>query len=516
MFKVKKVLLMVFLALFLAFSLSSVGITEEKNMTTVFMWEIKDWDPHICYSDGARILTNIYETLVRYEDGKVTPLLATSWEKSADAKIWTFKLRKGVKFHNGEPFNAHSVKYSIERLIKLQGGAAWNFEPIKETKVIDDYTVQFICEDPQPVDLMMTSYYGPYMMPPKFTEEKGSEWFQKGNTCGTGPYKLKTYEKGVGAVLEKFDDYWGGWKPNQFDIAVYKIINESSTAIQLLKRGEIDIIELVPMEVQESLAKEPGIEAYISESTQNLWYHLHNQKFPTDDVNVRKAICHAINVDEIIETIFGKNAANKAIGPIPYTLWGHDSNLKIYDYNPEKAREYLKKSKYAEQWEKGELKMTVTAYDETRLAPASYIQAALKKIGIKVEIDSTPWPACWDMYKNQERCPQMTNLDWWAEWPTPKTFLGGAWYKEEEPLFNWAYYHNPEFEKLVNEGMTYEASDRAEASEYYSKAQQILLDDAASFFVADFKYVVFKRKDVKGLNMSPLYNGAYFIYRLHK
>jgi peptide/nickel transport system substrate-binding protein len=108
----------------------------------------------------------------------------------------------------------------------------------------------------------------------------------------------------------------------------------------------------------------------------------------------------------------------------------------------------------------------------------------------------------------------MTILDWWAEWPTPRTWLSGAWYKEEEPLFNWAYYHNPEFEKLVNEGMGYEANDRAKASEYYSKAQQILLDDAASLFVADLKYVVFKRKDLKGLKMMPLYNGAYWIYRL--
>ena len=511
---IKKLSFTLFLAFALTFSCASIGMAKDKNIVSVWMWEIKDWDPHLCYSDGARILTNIYETLVRYEDGKVTPLLATSWEKSEGGKVWTFKLRKGVKFHNGEVFNAHSVKYSMERLVKVEGGAAWNFEPIKETKVIDEYTVQLICDDPYPVDLMMASYYGPYMMPPKFSEEKGIEWFQKGNACGTGPYKLKSYEKGVGAVLEKFDGYWGGWKPNQFDIAFYKIINESSTGIQLLKRNEIDIIELVPMEVEDSLAKEPGIEIYIAESTQNYWYHLHNQKFPTDDINVRKAISHAINVDEIIETIVGKNNAVKAIGPIPYTMWGHDPKLKTYDYNPEKAKEYLKKSKYAEQWKKGELKMTVTSYDESKLAPATYIQASLKKIGIEVEIDATPWPACWDTYKNQEKAPQMTILDWWAEWPTPRTWLTGAWFKQEEPLFNWAYYHNPEFENLVIEGMGYEANDRAKASEYYSKAQQILLDDAASLFVADLKYVVFKRKDLKGLKMMPLYNGAYWIYRL--
>ena len=514
MVNVKRLSFILFLALALAFSFASVGMAKGKNIVNVWMWEINNWDPNLCNSDGARILSNIYEPLTRYEDGKVTPSLATSWEKGDGGKVWTFKLRKGVKFHNGETFNAHAVKYSLERMVKLESSSAWHFEPITEIKVIDDYTVQFICAYPHPLDLLMATYYGAYMVPPKLSEEKGTEWFQKGNACGTGPYRLKSYEKGVGAVLEKFDGYWGGWKPNQFDIAFYKIINESSTAVQLLKRGEMDIIETVPMEVANNLVKDPGIEIYIAESTQNVWYHLHNQKFPTDDINVRKAICHAIDVDEMIETVIGKAYASKASGPIPYTMWGHDPNLKAYDYNPAKARAYLEKSKYAEQWKKGEMKMTVTAYDEPSLALTTYIQASLKKIGIQADIDTTPWPASWDTYKDKENAPQMMVLDWWAEWPSPRGWLAGAWLKEEEPLFNWAWYYNPEYEKLVYEGMDYEATDQAKAAAAYGKAQQILLDDAASFFLVDYKSVVLKRTDLKGLNMLPIYNGAYFIYNL--
>ena len=92
--------------------------------------------------------------------------------------------------------------------------------------------------------------------------------------------------------------------------------------------------------------------------------------------------------------------------------------------------------------------------------------------------------------------------------------MAGAWFKEEEPLFNWSWYSNPEYEKLVVEGMGLEATDQAKAATYYSKAQQILLDDAASFFLVDYKYVVLKRTSLKGLNMQPLYNGSYFIYNL--
>ncbi|MCF8069467.1 MAG: ABC transporter substrate-binding protein [Desulfobacterales bacterium] len=513
MLKIGKVLLLVFLALLLCFGGSAVA--KEKNLITVFLWDINDWDPHQCYSDGARLLTNIYETLVIYEDGKVVPKLATSWEKSDGGKVWTFKLRKGVKFQNGEPFNAHAVKYSIDRLVTLGMGASWIFEGISEIKVIDEYTVQFISEDPLPVDLMLGSYYGPYMMPPKLTEEKGADWFQAGNACGTGPYKLQSYEKGVQAVLAKFDDYWGGWKDNQFDIAIYKVVLESSTAIQLLKRGEMDIIESVPVENIPDLEADPNIRTLISDGIANVFYDFHNQKAPTDDINVRKAICHAVNVNELVETILGKTAT-VANGPISPTMWGYNPNLKGYDYNPEKAKELLGKSKYAEQWKKDGLDITITAYDEGTVPMAVYIQAALAKVGIKAEIDSTPWPAVWDKLKDKGSCPQMTVMDWWADYATPSGWFFGNWFVEEEPLFNWSYYSNPAFEELVLEGSAYEATDRAKATEIYAKAQQILLDDATGLFVADRKNVIFMRKDIKGFKYLPLYNGAYWIYNLHK
>ena len=346
MFNIKRLCFISCLVFILTFSLTSVGAAKEKNIIAVQFYEIVDWDPSINYSDGARVLTNIYETLLLYDDGKFIPVLATSFEKSPDGKTWTFKLRKGVKFHNGEPFNAQAVKYSFDRTTNMGRGASWIFGPIKEIKVIDDYTVQFICDQPQPVDLMVSSYYGAYIMPPKLAKEKGSEWFQKGNACGTGPYKLKAFEKDIHVVLEKFDDYWGGWKPNQYDIAFYKFIAESSTAIQLLKRGEIDIIEGlgVPIDVHESLDALPDIEAVYSDSYMDLYYHFHNQKPPFDDVNVRKAVSHAVNVDEIIKTIRGKTAV-RAVGPIPYKMWGHDPNLKTYDYDLEKAKQLMKQSK---------------------------------------------------------------------------------------------------------------------------------------------------------------------------
>ena len=503
-------------ALFLVLMFGSAFSTQagQDNIITVYMYEIKHWDPHVCTSDGARILSNIYETLVVYDDGELIPVLATSWKGSEDGKVWTFKLRQGVKFHNGESFNAVAVKYSLDRIQRMGEGPAWMFEPIKETKVIDEYTVQMICENPTAVDLIMSSYYGAYMLPPKLTEEKGNKWFQEGNGVGTGPYQLVAYETGVQAVLKKFDDYWGGWKPNQFDLAIYKVVNEAATGIQLLKKGKMDTLEQVPPELVPNIEADPNIVAVYSDSVVNEWYNFHMRKAPTDDINVRRAIIHAVNIEELVTNLMGKSG-KVATAPLPESIPGYSPNLKGYEYNPEKARDLLKKSKYADQWSNGEMKISISSWSTLTDNYAVFIQAALKNVGISAKIDNTPWPAAWDKMINIEECPQMTIQAWWADYATPSGWFMGAWFDKNEIEGNWAYYQNPELEKAVREAMLLEAIDKEKANALYEKAQQMLLDDAALMLVADKKNTVFMNKRIKGFRHLPMYNGAYWIYKLH-
>lgn len=508
-----KICLIISVTATLVFSLAAT-VSAKQNVINAYMYEIKHWDPHICTSDGARLLSNIYETLLIYDDGKLIPVLATSWKSSNGGKEWTFKLRQGVKFHNGEKFNAAAVKYSIDRVKRKNEGPAWMFKPISKVEVVDEYTVRFTSENPTAVDLIMSSYYGAYMMPPKLTEEKGTKWFQEGNGVGTGPYQLAAYETGSQAVLKKFDDYWGGWKPNQFDLAIYKVINEPSTGIQLLKKGKMDIMEKVPVELVPSLEADPNIVAYYSDSVVNEWYNLHARKAPTDDINVRKAIIHAVNVEEMVNKLVGKSG-KVATAPLPESIPGYSSNLKRYDYSPEKARNLLANSKYADQWKKGQMKVSISSWSTITDSYGVYIQSALKKIGIEAKIDNTPWPAAWDKMINVKECPQITIQSWWADYATPSGWFIGAWFDRQEIEGNWAYYQNPEMEKVVKEAMLLEATNTKQANRLYEQAQQMLLDDAVIMLVTDRKNTVFMNKRIKGFRHLPIYNGAYWIYKLH-
>lgn len=504
----------------LVFFLSFTGyaVAQQISIIKVVMGAgINNWDPAIAYSNESQLLDNIYERLLFLDlsDGeKLIPQLATSYDRSEDGKIWTFKLRKGVKFHNGEPFNAEAAKFSIDRNKKIGKGPAWIWGAVKEVKIIDEYTVQFICDKSSPIDLIAASQYGSYMVPPKLYKDKDTEWLQTGKAVGTGPYKLVSWEKGVQTITEKFDDYWGGWKENQYDKAIFKIVTEVSTRIQLIKQGGVDTVFGIPSDLLPSLKKHPDVEVYLGPSLVNTMYHLHCQKPPTDDINVRRAFYHAINFDELAATIF-KDTGERAIGPLPASIWSHDPNLKLYEYNVEKAKELLKKSKYADQLSKGPMKISMVNYYRPTDQMALYIQASLQKIGFEVEIDKTPWPAVWARYKNKEKSPNIGLMNWWPTYVTPGDWFKSMWYTEKDPLWNFSYWYNAEFDKLIDEAIGSEASDRQKSIEIYKKLQQWLVDEAVSLFAIDRKAQMIKRKAVKGFKYYPAYPGVVFVHKLH-
>ena len=201
-----------------------------------------DFDPSVEYSNGIIVLHNIYETLTRYDINteKIEPLLAEEWTSNEDGTVWNFKLRQGVKFHDGAELNAEAVKKSIERTMDLQMGAAYIWDCVDEIKVIDDYTVEFVLSYPAPLDLIASAGYAAFIISPNAVD-KDTGWFNEGNEAGTGPYKVQQVTKGEEVILAKFDDYWKGWSDNQYDRVIIKKIPESSSRRQLVEKGEAQI-----------------------------------------------------------------------------------------------------------------------------------------------------------------------------------------------------------------------------------------------------------------------------------
>lgn len=486
-----------------------------KTVTYAMYGDIKQWDPSIAFSLEVMMLANVYEPLLWYNppgsNEQFTPALATSWSHSKDGKTWTFNLRKGVKFHDGEPFNAAAAKASIERTMKLKKGAWYIWSSVTAIEAPDDHTLVIKTKTPQPIDLIASSQYGAYMFSPK-AASKGTEWFNQGHDGGTGPYEVRQWKKGQQVVLDKDPNYWGGWTDKNFNRVILKVVQENATQVQLLKSGEADFISLVPADAMASLAKDKDLVIGTKPSWKNSQFLINVQKAPTNNLKFRQALTYLWDYNGVVKNIYD-GAAVRGKGIIPATMWGHDPNLKVPNFNIEKARKLISESGVPADQRK--VTMAYIGTSEEYKNAALLFQQNARKAGIDVELLPGPWGTIWDKAKNLDTAPNLQSMTWWPTYPTPSDWLIGLFRTEKKTLFNLSHYSNPKFDKLVNDAVDLEASDRKVAIQKYYKAQQMLIDDATAIFYADIKTRVARRADIGGVQINPAYNAVFF-YRIYR
>lgn len=481
------------------------------------------WDPSDTYSNEIVAMNNFYEQLVRYDSVKdeIIPVLAEKWDVSDDGLVWTFYLRKGVKFHCGEEMTAEDVKYSIERTMNRGKGAAYIWWAVKQIDVVDKYTVRFTLDVPVPLDLIASAGYCAHIFCKECTEthgqekgDDGHEWFAEENECGTGPYKLESYTKSE-LVMTKFDDYWGGWDGKHFDKAIIKSVPEASTARMMLEAGEVDIVDDLPIEMIEALEKNANIEIVRTPSFQNLLGFLNTKKSPLDNKLVRQAICYAFPYDIVIEHIW-KGNATQSKGVIPKGLWGHCDTIFQYTYNLEKAQELLTDAGYPD----GGFKLTLTynSGDEHERKTAELFKAELAKLGIDLDIRGMPWDPQWTlaMATNPEDRQDIFVMYWWPDYPDPLSWLLSMFHSEDEIVFNLAYYYDTEVDSLIDEASGIAGIDRNKAANLYCDAQSKLVDDAVTLFIWDQMYLRAKHVSLKGYTDNPAYPHVVFFYDVYK
>lgn len=489
---------------------------EAKNTVTYAMYgDIKDWDPSIAFSLEVMMLANVYEPLLWYNppgsEAQFTPALATEWSVTDDGLTWTFKLREGVTFHDGEPFNAAAAKAALERTISMKKGAWYIWASVDSIEAPDDTTLVIKTKGPQPIDLIASSQYGSYIFSPK-AAEKGTEWFNEGNAAGTGPYSVRQWAKGQQVVLEKFDDYWGGWTDENFDRVILKSVTENATQIQLLKSGEADFISLVPADLVESLNQEEGISALAIPSWKNSMYLINTAKYPTDNLKFRRALTHLWDYDTVVREIYSGHA-EVGRGVVPATMWGHNDKIQAPAFDPALAKSLLEESGVpAEDWK---ISMAYIGTSEEYKNSALLLQENARQVGLEIELLPGEWGVIWDRAKNPETAPNLQSMTWWPTYPTPNDWMIGLYRTEDPALFNLSHYSNAAYDEVLDEGVALEGSDRAKAIEDYGKAQQILVDDAVAIFYADIKTRVARRSDIEGLEINPAYNAVFF-YRIHR
>jgi peptide/nickel transport system substrate-binding protein len=329
------------------------------------------------------VITLLYEPLLMYNEveAELVPVLAESWEL-IDGDTWRFHLRKGVRFHNGEPFDARSVKASFDLFMDPEAGSGnlSKFSELAEVKIVDDYTVDFPMDPP--VGPFLYGFDRAYMLPPEYLDEVGPVQFTDA-PVGTGPYKFIEWEANSFVVLERNEEYWGP----QPSIKTVEFVERAEAGVRLaaLEAGEVDIAYLIPPEeVPPLLAK--GFDVYSGYLSGVFTVWLNPNKAPElTDQRVRQAILHAIDNEGLWKSIaggYGRLCQCQMGGP---DAFGYNPDLEWYAYDPEKARQLLTEAGYPDGFTlKFEATMGRTFRDQ-ELVQA--VAAQLGEVGIDVEVE---------------------------------------------------------------------------------------------------------------------------------
>ncbi|MCG8564573.1 MAG: ABC transporter substrate-binding protein [Desulfobacterales bacterium] len=489
----------------------------EKNMVFASPYGITTLDPSASYSTELCYMANIYEPLIRVNPPGSNTLfsmvLAESFTASPDGLAYTFKLRKGVKFHDGTPFTSEAVKFSIERTKNMGKGAAFIWADLKEIQTPDPHTAVFILKQPVPLPQIAASAYASYIMSPSIGD-KGSDWFNQGNDAGTGPYTLKHYKNGESWMLTQFKDYWGGWDGNHIENILVKFTKEPLTQLQMLKAGQAYLVGRVPLDSYPSIKAGKTTRVIYGPSFQNYLAFFNTTRPPLDQVKVRQALAHAIPYEDIIQIGFNGNAS-QARGPVPQGQFGGTEDVFQYRHDLDKAKALLAQAGYPDGGFKLNLSYTAENQQEARFAPL--IQSEFKKIGVEVEIQSLSWNTQWTLAKKDPKAAQdMFILLWWPTYSDPYETLFSLLHDEgDKPVWNLAYYKNPTFDKMIRRAYETVGADPEQALNLYVTAQNLIQQDAPVAPIADVRENWPMNKKLKGLVMNPAYPQVPFFHQMY-
>lgn len=429
---------------------------------------------------GIQVLENL--VIFGKDSMDVEPQLAESWQVSDDGLTWTFKLRKGVKFHDGTPFNAKAVYDSFARVIDknhpFYNHGKWKYlslslGTVNEIKIIDDYTIALVTQKPYaPLLNNLALWLCPILSPKAMAEQKDQIGL---NPVGTGPFKFVKWVKDDQIILERNDEYWGA--KAKLDRIILKSIPEPSARLMALQSGTVDIADdLDPDSI--NLVKKEAKHAIIERPSVNVGYlALNTEKPALKDPLVRRAISYAIDKGTLIKTIF-QGLAIPAKNPYPPSIWGYNDGIKDYEYSPEKAKKLLAEAKFDMNTELELWAMPVSrAYMPEPVKTAELIQAYLAAAGIKAKIVRHEWGAYLSKTSNGEH--DMCMLGWLGGNADPDNFLYGllsADTAKTPGAANVALWKNAEFTELCLKAQ--KVFDKAERAKLYMKAQEIFHADA--------------------------------------
>lgn len=475
-------------------------------------------------TDGNSLIVQqqIYERLLEFKPGTpdLQPSLATSWSVSADGKTWTFKLRLGVKFHDGTDFDAEAVKFNVERWwdaknpngyrnagksyeIWQQIFGGFKGDPnslLQNFVVVDKSTVQFVLKQPFAAfpAAIGSGFFG--MASPTAIKKAGANYGTPNSLAvGTGPFIFKEWRTGDRVTLTKNPNYWQKDLPKTNQLVI-RFVTDPAARLAQLRAGQIDFtVDLAPDQIKE-IQSDPNLVA-VPRPSFNVGYLALNTSYkPLSDVRVRQAIDLAINKQQIVQAFWG-NLGETSPHFLPSILsWATSKTLTKTAPNPQKAKELLTQAGYPNGFDLELWYMPVSRpYFPTPKPIAEAFAADLSAIGIRVKLNTKDWAA---YIADRKKSPgfQAFMLGWTADYGDPDSF----YYPHFGPggTVDIGGWKNAKVLQLLNQGRA--TGDKAARAKIYAQIDEILHQEAVRLPIVHSQPLSAKRKNIDGWIPSPL------------
>lgn len=465
----------------------------QTTITVGVSQDILSFDPH-GYTGIASTIPgrHIYDTLVRImPDDSLEPCLAESWEVLDDTTI-QFKLRNDVKYHNGEPFTAHDVKFSIERHL----GTTFTLSmvsAIDHVEVIDDYTCNVILNTPATSMTLTNLAYPTCGIVSKKTVEdlEAAGKTLDENPIGTGPLKFVSYMSGDSVVLEKNQEYWG--VPAAHEKMVLRIITDDSARSIALETGEVDVILDVPSSEFDRIRNNNELVLEEYASTKMEFAYLNTTKAPLDNKLVRQALSHLVQRDAIIAIAENGNGF-PLYSPIAEGHRYYMPEVTHYEYDVEKAKALLAEAGYPDGFD-----LSLVCINQTRARIGQVLQSDFEKAGINLKVETIENSAFLDMTKNNDH--QIALSSWTSSVDPNATFPSLFSNGPLGTANNRSRYNNPAIEPMLEAGRAGRTFE--ERYEIYKEVQKILIDDAAIIPFYTCTGAIARHSELKGMQLYP-------------
>ncbi|GAU79480.1 ABC transporter substrate-binding protein [Fusibacter sp. 3D3] len=445
-------------------------------------------DPHLAAASGTdEMMFNVFEGLVKSDsEGKLIPAVSSEYKVSEEGLKYTFTLREGIKFHNGKEVTIEDVAYSYKR---IKGDVREDivsaaFENV-EIDVIDDKTIEFTLKE-------VNSGFIINLTKAVIPSDMGEEEHNK-HPIGTGPYKFVEYIPSQKVVLEKFDAYWIEGVPKIKNVE-FRIFADNSTALMSLLAGEVDMYPRLGTENIEMLTDD----FYYIQGKQNMvqLMSMNNKVKPLNDVNVRKAINYAIDVDMIIKAVADGKGTKLGSNMSPAMAYYYQEGLEnTYNIDIEKAKALLKAAGYENGFD---ITIKVPSNYEFHVNTAEVIAEQLKAVNINVTIEAIEW-SVWleEVYAGRDY--EMTIIGLTGKLD-PHNILVRY---ESQYDRNFMNYSNEAYDKLIAEALT--ETDEDKRAFLYKEAQKILTEEVPAVYIMDPDFIVALKHNLKGYKLYPIY-----------